>query len=145
MHGDTDHWRGADRPLSSSVACSFAGPRGSTRVVRHLLHCPKMLSFLLAVCSTTIACSGTTSPGAGGADPVAINIQPPSVSMRAGQSLKLRATLVNAAGRPVSGGTVNWVSLDESVARISGEGTVVAVLFVPFLKVHDELYVLLGS
>lgn len=72
-------------------------------------------------------------PGIGGADlrtSVAVGgvtLSPDPLSLWPGDSVALRADLVDAAGRSLGGGTVHWSVADPNTARVTADGVVVGV------------------
>lgn len=72
---------------------------------------------------TTVA--GSTPPGS---TPVStISISPSSVSVAAGGTVQLSATLRDASGNLLTGRTVSWATSDSTIARVSSTGLVTGV------------------
>src|SRR5437588_12597384 len=62
------------------------------------------------------------------AGPVAsVSVGPASASLRQGQTVQLAATPRDAAGNPLTGRAVSWVSTNSSAATVSGSGLVTGV------------------
>jgi len=62
-----------------------------------------------------------------GAGPVGLKITPGFAGLAVGDTVTFSATLVDALGNPLPGGTVSWQSRATSVASVSGSGLVTGV------------------
>jgi hypothetical protein len=90
-------------------SCSAAHPR---------------LSFALVL---ALALAGCDSPTASGPAAVAsVAVVPDSATLQVGESRRLTATALDAAGRPLEGRTIAWSSSDDAVAVVAQDGTVTA-------------------
>lgn len=73
----------------------------------------------LALLFATVACSDTTGPGT-----LTVVVTPSTVSMKAGESVNLTATLQDASGAPHAGSSVSWRSSDSRILTVSETGRV---------------------
>ena len=86
--------------------------------VRHTLSC----SLAIAIAFGLAACGGKSPPTV---DSIAVNA--PASRLLLGETMKLTAQPVDAAGQPIPGIDVTWESSDPSVASIDSDGIVTAL------------------
>jgi uncharacterized protein YjdB len=79
-------------------------------------------ALAIAIALGLVACGGSKSPTV---DSIAVNA--PASHLLLGETMKLTAQLMDAAGEPVSGIDVAWESSDPTVASIDSDGTVTAI------------------
>jgi len=93
---------------------------------------PVLISFCASVLAISAACSDSANPITGPDGPVALNpstsvvVSPNQATLAAGSHVALKVTSADSSGKPVTG-SVTWSSSDTTVAKVSGNGDVVAV------------------
>jgi hypothetical protein len=80
-----------------------------------------------AALATFMALAGCSSPTAVPAPVARVSVVPDTASLQVGETRRLHATVLDAAGNALAGRTVAWSSSSESVAHVSQDGTVTAV------------------
>lgn len=85
-----------------------------------------MVSLLFAGAGIS-ACFGNATTDPGGPPVATVTLAPPVVTLFAGATSQLTATLKASDGSLLSGRTIAWTSTNNSVAMVSGTGNVTAV------------------
>ena len=102
-----------------------SGPAG-TRRFRLSLPGPARRALLLSACLALVSCGDdTTSPTPPAArTPATITLEPGTVRLEVGDTVRIRASVLDDRGEPIADAAVAWTSSDPSVASVDATGLV---------------------
>ena len=83
-------------------------------------------ALLLSVCLALVSCGDdmTSPPPPAESTPATITLEPATVELEVGDTVRIRAGILDTRGRPIADATVTWTSSDPSVASVDGTGLV---------------------